>query len=99
MRTWSAFPLTTPAAMVPTPFSDTELDADHEARVAVLAVVNQLREVLDGVDVVVRRREMTRRRGGHAGHRDVALDLGPGQLTALAGLGALRHLDLNLVGV
>ena len=25
MRTWSAFPLTTPAAMVPTPFSDTSL--------------------------------------------------------------------------
>ena len=77
-----------------------ELDADPRARVAVLAVVNQLREVLDGVDVVVRRRgDEPDARGGHAGHRDVALDLGPGELTALAGLGALRHLDLNLVGV
>jgi hypothetical protein len=30
---------------------------------------------------------------------DVAVDLVAGQLAALAGLGALRHLDLDLVGV
>src|SRR3954453_18317248 len=30
---------------------------------------------------------------------DPRIDLGTGQLSALTGLGALRHLDLNVVGV
>ncbi len=38
-----------------------------------------------------------RRRVAHAG--DVGVDLVAGQLAALAGLGALRHLDLDVVGV
>jgi len=76
-----------------------QLDADAGARIGVLQVVDELRQVLDRVDVVVRRGADE----AHPGHReaqlgDVLADLVAGQLTAFARLGALRHLDLNLVG-
>src|SRR6185503_10640245 len=69
-------------------------------RVRAAQVVDQLLEVLDRVDVVVRRRRDqadARRRVAQPG--DVVVDLVAGQLAALAGLGALRHLDLQAVGV
>ena len=98
--TWSAFALATPAATVPTPTSDTSLTETRACRVGVLQVVDQLRQVLDRIDVVVRRR----RDQADAGRRvaqlgDVLVDLVAGQLAAFAGLGALRHLDLQSVGV
>ena len=68
--------------------------------VGVLQVVDQLRQVLDGVDVVVRRRRDqadARRRVAHLG--DPRIDLAAGQLAALARLGALGHLDLQFLGV
>ena len=76
-----------------------QLDADARLLVRVLQVVDQLRQVLDRIDVVVRRR----RDQADARHRvaqpaDVLADLAAGQLAALARLGALRHLDLQLVG-
>ena len=76
-----------------------ELDVDTCLRVGHLRIVDQLLQILDGVDVVVRRR----RDESHARHRaaqpcDVVADLVAGQLPALARLGALRHLDLDLVG-
>ena len=77
-----------------------ELDRDARLRVRAAQVVDQLLQILDRVDVVVRRRRDqadARRRQPHA--RDVAVDLVPRQLAALAGLRALRHLDLELVGV
>ena len=77
-----------------------ELDADAGARVGVLQVVDELRQVLDGVDVMVRRggdEAHTRSRVAHLG--DPGVDLGAGQLAAFAGLGALGHLDLELAGV
>ncbi len=75
-----------------------ELDADLGARVDLLEVVDELRQVLDGVDVVVRRRRDQRDAGhGVAQPRDDGADLVAGQLAALAGLGALRHLDLDLL--
>jgi hypothetical protein len=77
-----------------------QLHADARARVRVLEVVDQLRQVLDGVDVVVRRRADqadARRRVPHFG--DPRVHLVAGQLAALAGLRALRHLDLDLVRV
>ena len=97
--TWSAFAFATPAATVPTPTSGDELHRDRAARIRVLEIVDQLREILDRVDVVMRRR----RDQPDAGHRvaqlrDVLGDLVPGQLAALAGLRALRHLDLQLLG-
>ena len=77
-----------------------QLHVDARARVGVLQVVDQLRQILDRVDVVVRRRRDqadARRRVADLG--DPRVDLVAGQLAALAGLGALRHLDLQLVGV
>ena len=77
-----------------------QLHADPRGRVRVLQVVDQLREVLDRIDVVMRRRADqadARRRVADAG--DVVVDLLAGQLAAFAGLRALRHLDLQLVGV
>jgi hypothetical protein len=85
--------------MVPTPTSDTSLTLMLGARVGVLQVVDELRQVLDRVDVVVRRRaDQAHARHAVAQHADVLADLAAGQLAALAGLGALGHLDLDLVG-
>jgi hypothetical protein len=77
-----------------------QLHRDLGARVDLLEVVDQLRQVLDRVDVVMRRRRDQR----HALRRmpqprDQLRDLHAGQLPALAGLGALRDLDLKLLAV
>ena len=77
-----------------------QLHRDVGVRVGVLQVVDQLGEVLDRVDVVMRRR----RDQPHAGRRvphlgDHRVHLVPRQLAALAGLGALGHLDLHHVGI
>ena len=77
-----------------------QLDRDARLRVDVLQVVDQLRQILDRIDVVVRRRRDqadARRRMADLG--DVLVDLVAGQLAAFAGLGALRHLDLDVVGI
>src|SRR5581483_5335494 len=76
-----------------------QLHADVRARVDLLQVVDELGEVLDRVDVVVRRG----RDEGHARLRvtqagDLRGDFVAGELSALAGLRTLRHLDLQLVG-
>src|SRR6202020_2423359 len=66
----------------------------------VLQVMDELGQVLDGVDVVMRRRrDQADAGGGVPGLRDPRVDLVPGQLAALARLGPLRHLDLQVVGV
>ena len=76
-----------------------ELDPDPRGRVDRAQVGDELGEVLDRVDVVVRRRAdvalagLAAPEGGDVGRR-----LAPGELAALAGLGALRDLDLELVG-
>ena len=77
-----------------------QLDVDPGLRVRVLQVVDQLREVLDRIDVVVRRRRDeadARRRVAHL--RNPGVHLEAGQLAPLARLRALRHLDLQVVGV
>ena len=77
-----------------------ELHGDARLRIGVAEVVDELGEVLDGVDVVVRRRGDERDAGhGVADLRDEFVDLVAGQLAALAGLGSLRHLDLDVAGV
>src|SRR6476469_4159220 len=77
-----------------------ELDVHPGRGVGVLEVVDELRQVLDRVDVVVRRRRDEPDTGGgvpRPGHPRV--DLVSGQLATLAGLGALGHLDLDVVGL
>ena len=77
-----------------------QLHVDPRVAVRVLQVVNELRQILDRVDVVVRRRRNQRHAGCRVPHaRDPRVDLVAGELAALAGLGALRHLDLQIVGV
>src|SRR5262249_46069576 len=77
-----------------------QLHAHPRLGVYVLEVVDELSEVLDGIDVVMRRR----RDQADAGRAvtdlaDVFIDLVAGKRAAFARLGALRHLDLKLVGV
>ena len=77
-----------------------QLDADARLGVHVLQVVNELGQILDGVDVVVgRRRDEADARHRVADLGDVPGHLVPGELPALAGLGALSHLDLEVVRV
>ena len=76
-----------------------ELDADPRPRVDRPQVGDELGEVLDRVDVVVRRRADVALAGLAATERgDVGGRLLAGQLAALARLRALGDLDLELVG-
>ena len=77
-----------------------QLHVDAGLRVGVLQVVDQLSEILDRVDVVVRRRrdQPDARRGvPNLGHPRVHLV--SRKLAALTGLGSLRHLDLDVGAV
>src|SRR5262249_9006754 len=77
-----------------------QLHAYPRAIVGILEVVDQLREILDRIDIVVWRRRDEPDPGRRVTNlRDEIIDLLSGQLTTLAGLGALRHLDLEFVGV
>ena len=73
-----------------------QLDGDARLGIDVLQVVDQLRQIFDRINVMMRRR----RDQSHAGDRvaglgDDRIHLVAGQLAALAGLCALRHLDLQ----
>ena len=77
-----------------------QLDRHRPGRIGAAQVVDQLLEVFDRVDVVVRRRADeadARRRVPRL--RDPRVDLAARQLAALPRLRALRHLDLKVVGV
>ena len=77
-----------------------QLHGDARFGIDLLQVVDELRQILDRVDVVMRRRadqRHARRRMAQAG--DHLADLEAGQLAALAGLGALGDLDLELAAV
>ena len=76
-----------------------QLDRHARTGVGVLKIKDQLCQVLDGVDVVVRRRRDQADAGrGLTDLGDPGVDLLTGQVATLAGLGALGHLDLNLEG-
>ena len=76
-----------------------QLDADARVAVGVLQIVDQLRQVFDRIDVVVRRRrDQAHARRAVADAGDFLVDLVAGQLAAFARLGALGHLDLQLLG-
>merc|ERR1719181_2512466 len=77
-----------------------ELDADLGRGVDLVQVIDQLGQVLDAVDIVVRRGRDERDTGlGPAQAGDVRGHLLARELPPLAGLGALGDLDLELVGV
>ena len=72
-----------------------QLDGDAGARIGVLQIVDELGEIFDGVDIVMRRRRDQAHAGdGVADAGDDVVDFVAGKLAALAGLGALRHFDL-----
>ncbi|RNA35421.1 hypothetical protein BpHYR1_037199 [Brachionus plicatilis] len=78
----SALAFTTPLATTPTPTSDT----------------NELGQVFNGVDVVVRRRtDQSDTRYRISAISNVLCNFVAGQFAAFARLGALSHLDLNVV--
>ncbi len=100
IRTTSAWALATPAATVPTPTSETSLTLMRACGVGVLQIVDQLGQVLDRVNIVMRRRRDQPDAGGRVAYfGNPGIDFLAGQLPALAGFGALGHLDLQLAGV
>ena len=77
-----------------------ELHAHSRVVIGILQVVNQLGEILDRVDVVVRwRRDQTHARRRITDPGDLTVDLVARQLAPLAGLRPLRHLDLDFLGI
>src|SRR5260370_28448563 len=77
-----------------------ELNANARTGIDGAKVVDQLREVFDAVNVVVRGRRNQRRAGrGAADPPNVLAHFLRGPLAALPGLGALRPLCLNFRGV
>ena len=76
-----------------------QLDVDVSAAVGVFQIVDQLCQILDGVDIVVGRgRDQAHAGGAVAGLCNPRIDLLARQVSALARLCALCHLDLNLFG-
>src|SRR5437870_5484425 len=77
---------------------DRHLHRDPGARIHRLELVHDLREILDGVDVVVvRGRDEVHARLRVPRERDLRRDLARGEMPALAGLRALADLDLEVV--
>ena len=75
-----------------------QLHVDPGIGVGVLEVIDQLRQVLDRIDIVVgRRRDERHPRGRIAGLGDPGVHFFPRKVAALARLGPLRHLDLDLL--
>ena len=77
-----------------------QLHTDLGVGVDLLQVVNQLCQILNGIDVMVRRRRDQRHAGCRVAEpRDQAVNLDPGKLATLAGLCPLRHLDLDFPAI
>ncbi len=77
-----------------------ELHGDRSDRVRVFQIVDQLRQILNRIDVMMRRwRDQTDTRHRVAQEADVFTHFVARQLTAFTRLGALSHLDLDLIRV
>ena len=77
-----------------------QLDADARTTVGIFQIMDQLCEILDGVDIMVRRRRNQADTGRSvAGLGDPGIDLGSGQFAPLTRLGPLSHLDLQFTGI
>ena len=76
-----------------------QLDTDPGPRIDLLEVVDQLGQIFNRVNVVVRGRTDQGDAGlGVAQLGDDAVDLVAGKLAALSGLGTLGHLDFEFLG-
>ena len=76
-----------------------QLDGNPGVPVGVFQVVDQLGQILDGINVMMGRRgDQADARRGVAGSGNPGIDLLPRQVAALSRLRALGHLDLDLVG-
>ena len=77
-----------------------QLHGNARLRIDVLQIIDQLRQIFDRVDVMVRgRRDQSHAGRGMAHAGNGLIDLVTGQLSAFAGLRTLRDFDLQLVGV
>jgi len=77
-----------------------ELHMHARARIGILEIVDELSQILDGIDIVVRRWRDESDTGRRVAHlRDRRVHLVSGELPTFAGLCALRHLDLQIVGI
>ena len=77
-----------------------QLDADGGARIHALQVEDQLSQIFNGIDVMVRRRADKRNAGLRMAQTgDQLRNLVAGKLAAFAGLRSLGDLDLDLLGV
>src|SRR5687768_3290318 len=74
-----------------------KFNADPRMMIGVLEIVNKLRQILDGINVVMRRwRDQPYPWGRMPHFGNPWVDLAAGQFAAFARLGALSHLDLDL---
>ena len=77
-----------------------QLDRNLGVRIGVLEIKNQLRQVLDRIDIVVgRRRDQADARRAVTRLGDEVVNFVAGKLAPFARLGPLGHLDLDLDGV
>ena len=77
-----------------------QLHRDARLRIYVLQVVDQLRQIFDRIDIVMRRRRnQSNARDRVPQARDDIVNFMARKLATLAGFGALRHFDLQFVGV
>ena len=77
-----------------------QFDTDAGIRVGIFQIVNQLFEILDGVDVVMgRRADQTDAGCGVTDTSNIFIDLTTRQFTPLTRFCPLRNLDLDLVGI
>ena len=77
-----------------------EFDVDAGAGVGVFEVVDQLGEVLDRIDVMVRRRRDEADAWGRVAHlSDPRIDFRARQFTAFTGFGTLGDFDLDFIGI
>ena len=74
-----------------------QLDGNPGVFVCIFTVIDQLGQILNGINVVVRRRgDQAHPRRGMTGLRDPRIYLSAGQMAAFSGLRALGHLNLDL---
>ena len=76
-----------------------QLHRDPGIFIGIFQIIDELRQILDGIDVMVRRRRDQAHAGrGMSGLRDPGVYLPCRQMSALSGLRALSHFDLDLGG-